>query len=84
MTNSAILKGVAGVALAGALTGFAAGVAEAAPSWGPRCQSLHSSFTTYYNLASSALQQGDMNAYRYYDRLGDNDYNSYVRAGCNG
>lgn len=84
MRKSALLKrAAAAAALSGALTGFAAGVADAAPSWGPRCQSLHTSFTTYYNLASAALAQGDMQAYRTYDSRGDNNYNAYVQAGCN-
>ena len=82
--KSAVLKGVATVAVAGALMGFAAGVADAATNWGPRCQSLHYAFTTYYSLALSAFEQGDTQAGRYYDSLGDRNYNTYVRAGCNG
>jgi hypothetical protein len=77
-------KTITAVALAGALTGLATGVAEAKPSWGPRCESLHYAFTTNYSLAASALDQGDMQAYRQYDKRGDNNYAAYVKAGCNG
>lgn len=73
---------VAFVALSASAGGMAAGTAVARP-WQPLCQDLHSAFTGYYDLASSAYQQGDMQAYRYYDRLGDRNYNTYVARGCN-
>lgn len=75
-------KTVGALALTVALTGLGAGVAEAKPSWGPRCASYHYAFMNYYGLAAKAFERGDTQSGRYYDRLGDNNYAAYVRVGC--